>query len=157
MACLIRSVLLYVFIYTRSFFHFHFTTLFRFSQSGCISAHLQKGHDNVGIRQPYLRVIGVKIDTEKSGKSASTSLSPADEEELRRLASTPGIYDRIARSIAPSIFGSIDIKKAIAVMLFGGSRKKLPDGLTRRGDINMLLLGDPGNGVTLDNASTNSF
>ena len=38
----------------------------------------------------------------------------------------------------------LDIKKAIAALLFGGSRKRLPDGLTRRGDINMLLLGDPG-------------
>lgn len=37
-----------------------------------------------------------------------------------------------------------DIKKAIACLLFGGSRKCLPDGLTRRGDINVLLLGDPG-------------
>lgn len=47
-------------------------------------------------------------------------------------------------SIAPSIFGAVDIKKAIACLLMGGSRKKLPDGLTRRGDINILLLGDPG-------------
>ena len=37
-----------------------------------------------------------------------------------------------------------DIKKAIACLLFGGSRKRLPDGLTRRGDVNLLLLGDPG-------------
>jgi len=37
-----------------------------------------------------------------------------------------------------------DIKKSIACLLFGGSRKRLPDGLTRRGDINVLLLGDPG-------------
>ena len=37
-----------------------------------------------------------------------------------------------------------DIKKAISCLLFGGSRKRLPDGLTRRGDINLLLLGDPG-------------
>ena len=37
-----------------------------------------------------------------------------------------------------------DIKKAIACLLFGGSRKRLPDGLTRRGDINLLMLGDPG-------------
>ena len=48
------------------------------------------------------------------------------------------------RSIAPSIYGSMDIKKAIACLLMGGSRKRLPDGLTRRGDINLLLLGDPG-------------
>ena len=48
------------------------------------------------------------------------------------------------RSIAPSIYGSLDIKKAIACLLIGGARKRLPDGLTRRGDINLLLLGDPG-------------
>lgn len=38
----------------------------------------------------------------------------------------------------------VDVKKAIVSLLFGGSRKRLPDGLTRRGDINLLLLGDPG-------------
>lgn len=36
------------------------------------------------------------------------------------------------------------MKKAIACLLFGGSRKRLPDGLCRRGDINVLMLGDPG-------------
>ncbi len=39
---------------------------------------------------------------------------------------------------------SADVKKSIACLLFGGSRKQLPDGLNRRGDINVLLLGDPG-------------
>ena len=37
-----------------------------------------------------------------------------------------------------------DIKKSIACLLFGGSRKRHPDGLIRRGDINLLFLGDPG-------------
>lgn len=63
---------------------------------------------------------------------------------FKRMASSPNIYEKIANSIAPSIFGALDIKKAIACLLFGGSRKRLPDGLTRRGDINVLLLGDPG-------------
>ncbi|VDN52540.1 unnamed protein product, partial [Dracunculus medinensis] len=54
------------------------------------------------------------------------------------------VHELIAKSIAPSIYGSDDIKKAIACLLFGGSRKRLPDSLTRRGDINVLLLGDPG-------------
>lgn len=41
------------------------------------------------------------------------------------------------------IFGHADIKKAIAALLFGGARKRMPDGTHRRGDINVLLLGDP--------------
>ena len=39
---------------------------------------------------------------------------------------------------------SLDIKKAISCLLFGGSKKILPDGMRLRGDINVLLLGDPG-------------
>lgn len=100
---------------------------------------------NVGIRQPYLRVLGISVDTEGSGRTAtSTTLTPSEEEEFRNLAANPKIYDIISKSIAPSIFGCPDMKRAIACLLFGGSRKRLPDGLTRRGDINVLMLGDPG-------------
>jgi len=54
------------------------------------------------------------------------------------------LYEKFAKSVAPSIFGSADIKKAITCLLFGGSKKVLPDGMRLRGDINVLLLGDPG-------------
>ena len=59
------------------------------------------------------------------------------------MASSPDIYNRICRSIAPSIYGLEDQKRAVACLLFGGARKKLPDGMTLRGDINVLFLGDP--------------
>merc|ERR1719446_412257 len=99
----------------------------------------------VGVRMPYLRVVGLQVETEGAGRTSSNlTFTQEDEESFRRLASKPGVHEAIAKSIAPSIFGSADIKKAIACLLFGGSRKRLPDGLTRRGDINVLLLGDPG-------------
>ena len=79
---------------------------------------------NVGTRQPYLRVVGVEVDTQGPGRSSGAPLAPAEEEEFRHLASNPNIYEVVARSIAPSIFGSMDIKKAIACLLFGGSRKR---------------------------------
>jgi DNA replication licensing factor MCM5 len=91
-----------------------------------------------------MRVIGIQVDTEIGGRTSTTTVTPEEEQEFRRFATSPDIYERIARSIAPSIYGSADIKKAIACLLFGGSRKRLPDGLTRRGDVNILLLGDPG-------------
>ena len=104
----------------------------------------KSGKEGVGIRAPYVRVLGVEVETGGPGRSLGVSYTAEDEEKIRRLASSPDIYERIAKSIAPSIFGSSDIKKSIACLLFGGSRKRLPDGLTRRGDINVLLLGDPG-------------
>lgn len=58
------------------------------------------------------------------GHSFSGSVTPQEEEELRGLAAMPNIYETIAKSIAPSIYGSTDIKKAIACLLFGGSRKR---------------------------------
>ncbi|UYV70447.1 MCM5 [Cordylochernes scorpioides] len=97
-----------------------------------------------GIRAPYLRVLGIQLEMDGSGRAPSLPITTEEEEYFRHLAASPDIYERIARSIAPSIFGSVDIKKAIACLLFGGSRKRLPDGLNRRGDINLLLLGDPG-------------
>ncbi|XP_063283069.1 DNA replication licensing factor MCM5 [Pelobates fuscus] len=105
-----------------------------------------KGRDRVGvgIRSSYIRVVGIQVDTEGTGRSAVGAVTPQEEEEFRRLASKPRIYETVAKSIAPSIYGSSDIKKAIACLLIGGSRKRLPDGLTRRGDINLLMLGDPG-------------
>ncbi len=59
------------------------------------------------------------------------------------MSKDPNIYDKIGRSISTAIYGSQDIKKAIACLLFGGSKKVLPDKSKLRGDINILLIGDP--------------
>nr|CAH0098446.1 unnamed protein product [Daphnia galeata] len=98
----------------------------------------------VGVRSGYLRVVGIQVDNMGAGRSSNVPITSDEEELFRRLAASSNIYERIARSIAPSIYGFEDIKKAAACLLFGGSRKRMPDGLTRRGDINVLLLGDPG-------------
>lgn len=89
----------------------------------------------MGVRMSYIRVLGLALNTEGTGRSGLFSFNKAagapsetgtdlEEEEIRKLATTPNIYDIVARSIAPSIFGSTDIKKAIACLLFGGSRKR---------------------------------
>lgn len=91
-----------------------------------------------------MRVVGIQIDHDGVVRSGCGVVSATEEDLFRRMAASPNIYERLSKSISPSIFGAVDIKKAITCLLFGGSRKKLPDGLTRRGDINILLLGDPG-------------
>merc|ERR1739848_947485 len=109
------------------------------------TANKKSDKGSAGVRAPYLRVIGIEVETEGAGRaSRDLRFTPEEEEEFRRLASKPDVHNIISRSIAPAIYGFEDIKKAVACLLFGGSRKILPDGLTRRGDINVLLLGDPG-------------
>ena len=79
------------------------------------------------MKQPYVRVLGLDVEGDGSGgvgRAGIGEFTEAEEEEFRRLASQHDIYDVVAKSIAPSIFGSIDIKKAIACLLFGGSRKR---------------------------------
>lgn len=64
--------------------------------------------NSAGIRRPYLRILGIQIDSGGPGRaSGSTALTPEEEEELRQLSTRPDIYDIIAKSIAPSIYGSI--------------------------------------------------
>lgn len=94
----------------------------------------------VAIRTPYIRVLGWEMLDLTSEKGKFTK---EEEEELRELAKDPEIREKLAMSIAPAIWGNDDIKRALACMLFGGSRKILPDGMTLRGDINVLMLGDP--------------
>ncbi|KND00835.1 MCM DNA helicase complex subunit MCM5 [Spizellomyces punctatus DAOM BR117] len=97
----------------------------------------------VAVRSPYLRVVGMQVDVDGNGRGTRT-FTEEEEEEFLHMARRENMYEEFAASIAPSIYGSLDIKKAIACLLFGGSKKLLPDGMRLRGDINVLLLGDPG-------------
>ncbi|XP_020517369.1 DNA replication licensing factor MCM4 [Amborella trichopoda] len=65
-------------------------------------------------------------------------------EQLKELSKQPDIYDRLSRSLAPSIWELEDVKKGLLCQLFGGHALKLPSGANFRGDINILLVGDPG-------------
>ncbi|KKP07534.1 minichromosome maintenance protein 7 (cell division control protein 47) [Trichoderma harzianum] len=54
------------------------------------------------------------------------------------------VYELLAKSIAPEIFGHLDVKKALLLLLIGGVNKEMGDGMKIRGDINICLMGDPG-------------
>ncbi|GKV21091.1 hypothetical protein SLEP1_g31108 [Rubroshorea leprosula] len=64
--------------------------------------------------------------------------------ELKELSKQPDIYDRLTRSLAPNIWELEDVKKGLLCQLFGGNSLKLQSGASCRGDINILLVGDPG-------------
>lgn len=103
----------------------------------------KQGTSAVALRNPYLRAVGIQNDVDHTAKGNAT-FTEEEEQEFLELSRRPDLYEAFANSIAPSIYGNKDIKKAIACLLMGGSKKILPDGMKLRGDINVLLLGDPG-------------
>ncbi len=71
-------------------------------------------------------------------------ISAKEEEQIIELSRLPDIDKKIYKSIAPSIFGQELVKQGIALQLFGGLRAENDDGTAQRGDIHLLLVGDPG-------------
>ncbi len=73
-------------------------------------------------------------------------ISPEEEAEIRELAKEPRIFEIMVNSLAPSIFGYDKIKEALILQLMGGVRKVRKDKVVSRGDVHVLLVGDPGSG-----------
>jgi replicative DNA helicase Mcm len=71
-------------------------------------------------------------------------ITEEDEREIMALRDQPDVYEKLIRSIAPSIYGYEEIKEAMILQLFAGVLKELPDETRVRGDIHVLLVGDPG-------------
>ncbi|MEM2263544.1 MAG: minichromosome maintenance protein MCM, partial [Candidatus Bathyarchaeia archaeon] len=94
-----------------------------------------------------LRTFVLHLDTnsiEVLGKEPEATLpSPEEERQILELAKDPWIHRKIINSIAPSIYGYEHVKEAIMYLLFGGVPKALPD-ISIRGELNILLVGDPG-------------
>lgn len=71
-------------------------------------------------------------------------ISEEDEKEILELSQDPQVYEKMRDSMAPSIWGYKNVKKSLVLQLFGGVHKELTDGSKTRGDIHILLIGDPG-------------
>lgn len=88
----------------------------------------------------YLEVYG--MDVVERGFD-DIEIEPQDEVEIKKLSKTPDLLSKIADSIAPTIYGHTELKKALVLMLLGGTEKKLSDA-RRRYWINVLAVSDPG-------------
>jgi len=84
------------------------------------------------------------VNQVKTGQSDSANTVKGDDVRvIKKIAKRKNVFDLLANSIAPSIYGHKYIKKAITLMLVGGNEKNLKNGTHIRGDINILMVGDP--------------
>ncbi|MDZ4256737.1 MAG: LAGLIDADG family homing endonuclease [archaeon] len=91
----------------------------------------------------YLEAIHLE-ETEKEFEEVN--VADEDVEAIKALAQNPRIYGLLSESIAPTIYGHEIVKESISLQLFGGVKKLLPGEMTIRGNIHVLLVGDPGTG-----------
>jgi replicative DNA helicase Mcm len=91
-----------------------------------------------------IEYLGGRAGDKKTRSMERISISADDERQILMLSNKPDIYDKLVSSFAPHVFGHEVIKESILLLIVGSVTKKLDDGSARRGDINVLLVGDPG-------------
>ncbi|WP_266079512.1 minichromosome maintenance protein MCM [Haladaptatus caseinilyticus] len=108
--------------------------------------HLEQqgsGQEKSAVFDVYMDGVSVVIEDEEF---EDMDITDEDKEEIIELSDEPDIYERMVDSIAPAIYGYEQEKLAMILQLFSGVTKHLPDGSRIRGDLHMLLIGDPGTG-----------
>ncbi|CAI50644.1 ATP-dependent DNA helicase MCM (intein-containing) [Natronomonas pharaonis DSM 2160] len=95
----------------------------------------------------YMDGMSVEIEDEQF---EDMDITDEDKQRIIELSNDDGIYQQMVESMAPSIYGYEQQKLAIIMQLFSGVTKDLPDGSRIRGDLHMLLIGDPGTGKCVD-------
>ena len=106
------------------------------------------GNRNAGAGSSIFRTLilannVVLLSSKSGGGIAQAAITDLDVRNINKMSKEKNVFELLSQSLAPSIFGHDYIKKAILLMLLGGMEKNLPNGTHLRGDINVLMVGDP--------------
>ncbi|MFY3740924.1 MAG: replicative DNA helicase Mcm [Candidatus Nitrosomirales archaeon] len=91
-----------------------------------------------------IEFLGGRIGDKDVRTSERFVITQEDEVQIKRIASNPDVYDRLISSLAPHIYGHDILKESVLLQIIGSSQRELEDGTKIRGDVNVLLVGDPG-------------
>jgi DNA replication licensing factor MCM3 len=85
----------------------------------------------------------ILLSSKSGGGIAQATITDTDIRNINKIAKNKRVFELLSQSLAPSIYGHDYIKKAILLLLLGGQEKNLDNGTHLRGDINILMVGDP--------------
>lgn len=101
-----------------------------------------KSKERSGVYLKYLDVMHIQS---MQRDFEEVEVSKEEEQQIIDTSKDAAVFDKIVQSLAPAIYGNVEVKRAIALQLFGGTPNKiLPEGGRIRSDIHILLIGDPG-------------
>ena len=88
-------------------------------------------------------MVNIRADDDQTPDEVLAQFSTEQQEELERMRRDDGVYEKLSHSVAPNVFGHVDVKRAVLLMLLGGVQKTTREGIKLRGDINVAIVGDP--------------
>ncbi|MCK9322682.1 MAG: minichromosome maintenance protein MCM [Candidatus Methanomethylophilaceae archaeon] len=113
----------------------------RITLNGIIRSAEKPDRDKTTVFEIYIDVMSIEFEQHEYDE---IQITEEDEATIRAMSEDPMLYENIIASISPTIYGMNEVKAAIALQLFGGCHKEMDDGTTIRGDMHILLVGDPG-------------
>lgn len=88
-------------------------------------------------------MVNIRSEEDQTPEDVLAQFTTEQREELEEMRRDRALYDRMAESVAPNVFGHVDVKRAVLLMLLGGVQKTTSEGIKLRGDINVAIVGDP--------------
>lgn len=113
-----------------------------------VGTYRSLGNRNAGAQSSTFRTLVlannvVLLSSKSGGGIAQATITDTDIRNINKISKQRKVFDLLSQSLAPSIYGHDYIKRAILLMLLGGMEKNLDNGTHLRGDINILMVGDP--------------
>ena len=117
------------------------TTGNRITVNAIVRSKEKKENDRTTLFETCLEVVSVEFEQHEYEE---IQITPEDEAYLKEMSKDPMLFEHLSQSISPTIHGLREIKEAITLQMFGGCHKDNGNGSEIRGDIHILLMGDPG-------------
>lgn len=113
----------------------------RVTMNGIIRSVEKPERDKSTVFDIYMDILSIEFEQHEYDE---IQITDADEKKIIEMSEDPELFHKIVASISPTIYGLDEIKEALALQLFGGCHKDMDDGTSIRGDMHVLLIGDPG-------------
>lgn len=114
---------------------------YRITLNGIVRPVEKSDRDKSIVFDVFMDVQSIEFSQEEYDE---IEITEEDEKRILETSKDPEFFNNLVRSISPTIYGHKEVKEGIALQLFGGSHKDMDDKSSLRGDIHILLVGDPG-------------